>query len=623
MREALINLTKPFLLASALCLVLGACQTIDFFDPSAIREEKKEVAFDLTKIENEFVREGLKNLQSGELDIASRLFNFAIKQDPKNSYWHMLNGLTYHLLARQGDKTKYIMAEIGYKQARRFDQANWFAAYQLGLLYYETDRYSSAQDELSYALLFREDDSELHHALAVVSYYAQDLTTAMASIRQAQTLQVGNPQILKAGALIFSAANRPADASQYLSQYRAMTGDSSALTHLDIRMKDWRKFHAREGKAIPAQFQSNSNFGNNSVSTDGATIVGNDSNFAGATAGATPAPGGANDKTNMAIIDVVIIRTEERLTTGKGVNLLEGLQLTAGGSIAYSVTDVAKSADTATTAIGTTSTTTLSPTLTIPTVTYSLNIANSADDRNEILARPSLVATDGKSSEFFSGATLSVALSGNDVSNLVDKDVGVRLIVTPQFLSDDKLILSVAASRSFFDTVLTTGAFNNSVQTSKTNVSANVVMKFGETLILSGLSERETEHVNSGVPLLKEIPLIQYAFSRETTLDFQKSVIVLLTPRKPEYVYQPDGNKEDGSGKGRTGGTGEQRYLEELQARHKDWFRPYPNVASAFHHIQQNKLYREFRTGDVSLEKWENATTLFNRLKRAIEFLHF
>ena len=88
---------------------------------------------------------------------------------------------------------------------------------------------------------------------------------------------------------------------------------------------------------------------------------------------------------------------------------------------------------------------------------------------------------------------------------------------------------------------------------------------------------------------------------------------------------------EDGVSISSTGARGDSYNIEqsaspevtELQARYTDWFKPYPNWASAFKHLQGNKLYREFRTGDVSLEKWEAQTTHKARLKKALEFLYF
>jgi hypothetical protein len=63
--------------------------------------------------------------------------------------------------------------------------------------------------------------------------------------------------------------------------------------------------------------------------------------------------------------------------------------------------------------------------------------------------------------------------------------------------------------------------------------------------------------------------------------------------------------------------------VDELQARYSDWFKPYPNWASVFHHLQSNSLYREFRTGDVAMEKWRSQQSLLERLKEALGFLYY
>jgi hypothetical protein len=183
-------------------------------------------------------------------------------------------------------------------------------------------------------------------------------------------------------------------------------------------------------------------------------------------------------------------------------------------------------------------------------------------------------------------------------------------------LSDGRVKIAVEAERTFLNTPNTaiTG-FTSTLETSRTTVKANVAMKYGETLILSGLSEKETERTRDGVPLLQDIPGIQYFFSRRTTTDFNKSVLLLLTPRQPEYVFQKSRNTAHGAG--------ENSILNEFQARYSDWFRAYPNWASIFSHMQANSLYREFRTGDVVLDRWESDASLKNRLKRALEFLYY
>jgi general secretion pathway protein D len=320
----------------------------------------------------------------------------------------------------------------------------------------------------------------------------------------------------------------------------------------------------------------------------------------------------------MVIVDVVIVRTEENSTTRKGVNLLNSLSIQFGQSenpgFKYSrIRDLPASSSIARTIVRN---------IEIPSITYSLNIANSNTNRSEILARPSLTALDGKVSKFFSGININAAAtsdSGGGTPVEVKKDIGVSMAILPKLLKNGRLILKVVAERTFLTTPNTTSiTFSQRIDTSKTKVSATVNMKFGETIILSGLSEKETEYSRDGVPGLQEVPVLQYGFSREDNTEFQKSVLILLTPRRPAYTHQsttPKSNPEQSSPN--------KIILNELRSRYSDWFLPYPNWASVFNHMQKNSLYREFRTGDVELENWENDRVRSNRIKRILDFIYF
>lgn len=145
-------------------------------------------------------------------------------------------------------------------------------------------------------------------------------------------------------------------------------------------------------------------------------------------------------------------------------------------------------------------------------------------------------------------------------------------------------------------------------------------MRFGETVIISGLSEKETERLKDGVPFLQEIPGIQYFFSREDTLDFTKSVLILLTPRQPRYAYADGTPKADPANP--EDGADPQPSVEELKSR-PDWIRPQPNLDGVFTHLNNFKFFKEFRAGDVNLERWNDPEALETRIKRSLEFLYF
>ncbi len=197
--------------------------------------------------------------------------------------------------------------------------------------------------------------------------------------------------------------------------------------------------------------------------------------------------------------------------------------------------------------------------------------------------------------------------------------IGINLSVTPKFLKDGNILFSVSARREFIENRAAEANFNNFTQTSKTKVSANAVMQFGQTLVLSGLSEKETEELKDGVPILQDIPGIQYFFSNETTLDFTKSVLILLTPRKPQYTFA-DGTPviEDGQPEAR-----DSIWLDQLSER-TDWkFTPEPNLSAVMYHLKDSRFFREFRSGDVALESWEDVDSLSTRIKRVLEFIYY
>ena len=244
----------------------------------------------------------------------------------------------------------------------------------------------------------------------------------------------------------------------------------------------------------------------------------------------------------MVLVDVVMVRTEDTITATRGVNLLNALTLQFGSATAPAFSRLRTDATSAA------STTVLTKTITVPALTYSLNIANANSNLNEVLARPTLAALDGMKSEFFSGSSLNAAVvsggsgvGGSAVS--IEKRYGVKLTVLPQILSDGMIRLAIDASRTFLKPPSSDIGFTYKLEISEINANANVVMRLGDTLILSGLSEKETTNSRDGVPGLQDVPLVQYLFSRQSNSDYQKSVLILITPRPASYTWLSEESK--------------------------------------------------------------------------------
>lgn len=603
---------------------LAGCQTFGTDEPASTRADVK------SPIESRSIAvRGVQALQEGDLDLASRLFNGALKLEIQNSYLQFLNGLAYHMIAIRSDRTKFTHAEQGYKLAIKFDESNWMARYYLGLLYLDKRQYALAKAAFADAMLYNDSYPDLLYNFTVASYYARDPETAAGPLTRLQQVEPGSGRMLRASSIITAALGRAQEAETWLEKYRKVEKDGQKTSQLTRRVKDWDRVHARVQKASfrpPAstlKIAPGVQLVQDQDSPDDPENQQEEFSEEQSTEVSESDAEALAEQDKMVIVDVVIISSVEDITTAKGVNLLNGLNIqfgVVGTSPAFSrARNIVRDS---TGAGGEAETTTITSALTIPAIQYSLNIANAGTTRNEILARPSLVAIEGQKSEFFSGENInaSAVTANEEGATEVERDIGVKLGVTPETVGENNVKLLVEVERTFLQTPSASVQFTFQLRTSKTTVAANVVLRRGETLILSGLSEKETENIRDGVPGLQDVPLIQYLFSRQTTRDFNRSVLVLVTPRTPEYTYRPrDARKLAGAARGES----EDEVLNELKARYTDWFRPYPNWASVFHHLQNNKLYREFRTGDVALERWDTQSTHGARLKTALGFLYY
>lgn len=252
-----------------------------------------------------------------------------------------------------------------------------------------------------------------------------------------------------------------------------------------------------------------------------------------------PLPSPCDNMTpKMASFDAVLIRTTDTQGTSHGINLLTGLQIFAGSQRSSTTTTVGSASPITETVnasvigLGNATTATLNGVSGI--LNYSLNIANSVATNTQVVARPTLTALDRIPSTFYSGGIQTVGLNGGGVSGaqVTNIPTGISLSVTPTFIDDETMMLAVKVSRSFINGIAPIGNFNAGISVAQHAVTSNVRIKYGETLILDGLTLRSFTGEQDGVPVLQDIPIIQYLFSQKQKQQYAENVLVMITPRK-------------------------------------------------------------------------------------------
>jgi len=582
------------LIAIFLVLVFSGCSNYE-----NAKNIKKYQTTDISP--EQIASDGINFILKKDYVGASKRFNAALKLTPSNSKIHFLNGLSYHLSSSEGDESKRALAEQGYDLSLKFDKSNWLVYYYKGLLKLDAKEFDKAKENFAEALLLNSNDPDLLYHMGFAAYYTQDIATARAVFFQLNKNEPESARSIEALAMVSAANNEPENAKNYISTLKTQNNTSIDRVKLLIkRLNDWESYHSKSKNKETINTEKSTESINKK--SDPEYVIDN----------STDSYDFEEGQTDMITLDAVFISTEEVISSSRGTNLLNGLSVQFGNGDGDSSFTRTRENDSGDRTVIETSL------ITIPAINYSLNIANSFGNRNEILARPSLVATSGSQSSFFAGIEVEAGIVSEKGEVTIEKEVGVSLEITPEIQDDGRIALEIIASRTFLKPPSSNVKFDFAVELSKTQVSANVVVNEGDTLILSGLSEKEISSTRDGVPLLQDIPALQYIFSNERDYKLQKSILILITARKADYIYKKQSqNNEQVSSKVSS------KAMKELRARYLDWFKPYPNTASVFEFMQGNALYREFRTGDVKMEKWQGSQNLSQRLSEARKFLYY
>jgi type IV pilus assembly protein PilQ len=158
------------------------------------------------------------------------------------------------------------------------------------------------------------------------------------------------------------------------------------------------------------------------------------------------------------------------------------------------------------------------------------------DGKAQVLAKPRILTLDNKEAsieitEHIALAKKTTYREGGQEQTVepIFGDVGVTLKVTPNVNTDEFVTLKVepvvssAQKSSFFP--------NEAVDTRKRSATTTVMVQDGETIVIGGLLRKDVTETRFKVPLLGDIPILGYLFSKSIMSDTTTEVVLFLTPR--------------------------------------------------------------------------------------------
>lgn len=553
-----------------LTILIAGCSDPYVVDPLGIDRLDQEGPTALPPVDFSYLSSDIPDViaaitayKNGQPDIASSLINRAIQSYPSNADLHYTNGLIYLGWSELGYPQYRELAEIALRVAIQLDPARIESAQILGDVFLARRAYGAALVTLAHAVNQNPENNEAIGSLAAAAYFGERFAVAKWATDILVEAGQDGVELQPLIALANAAVGDVPASERAMSRYALLQTNQASVQRLRRALSEWSSVRsetasiavdlsesvaARSDIAMKNQADGSADTLSTAVALserwdtcdESAPSIVTPPAYSSYNSSSTqipalrateikpsepltalPSPCADRPLPRMAFVDVVIISADTLTQRKHGENLLDQLEIVASGSISKIRTDGDSSKI-------------ITGALALPAagITYSLNIANARGQRNEIVARPTLVAMDRRLSEFGNGESIFVGVAGNLTGGqLYQIQAGVQLSVIPTFIDDDTVLMAVSASRTLFqDVEESLGEFEEQLLSVRNSVTANVMMDMGQSLILSGLVQRQKQRNSNKIPTEYDVP----GLSERTTREFTNSVLFILTPRRAQ-----------------------------------------------------------------------------------------
>ena len=167
--------------------------------------------------------------------------------------------------------------------------------------------------------------------------------------------------------------------------------------------------------------------------------------------------------------------------------------------------------------------------------------AAETDDRLHVLSSPTVLTRDGMQAEVSFGKEVPIqekSTSGNNNSrdnySYVYKDAKMTLTVTP--VIDDNKMVTLNLKQVLrqippdYKVVVDSNSQVAPPIFTTRELSSNLQVENGQTLVLGGLIQSEEQNIRTGIPVLHRIPLLGRLFGRTSTVKKGSEILMILTP---------------------------------------------------------------------------------------------
>jgi type IV pilus assembly protein PilQ len=155
------------------------------------------------------------------------------------------------------------------------------------------------------------------------------------------------------------------------------------------------------------------------------------------------------------------------------------------------------------------------------------------DGKLNILSSPSITTLDNQLAFTENGekvpfSTFTTDTAGVQTRTVQFQDAVLRLEITPHVIDGRNLSMKILVKKDEVDMSRTVEGNPFII---KKQTSTSLIVQDGETIVISGLTKQRGLNSDSGVPWLKDIPVLGWLFKGEGKSESMEEVLIFITPK--------------------------------------------------------------------------------------------
>ncbi|MBF0345403.1 MAG: type II secretion system secretin GspD [Nitrospirae bacterium] len=167
-----------------------------------------------------------------------------------------------------------------------------------------------------------------------------------------------------------------------------------------------------------------------------------------------------------------------------------------------------------------------------------------------ILSSPHILVADNKEAKLQVGNQVAIATSETNVSGTTSiqrtiqyKDTGVILKVKPHI--NDSGLVNIEITQEVSDVGPSISGGVDSPTISTRNLSTNMVVQDGRSVVLGGMIQESTDNSGKGIPLLSDIPILGYLFGYHKDVVKKTELMIIITPHVVKSIDEASKMTDD------------------------------------------------------------------------------